>query len=191
MLQRLFGALLAFVLMAGIAWAGYNIRQNADGSTDWVSPTENFSVGQQSIPIVLEWRAAGATAVIPMAFSGSVREVLASRNVTGSQAVNVTTILQFWRLRAASRGDFALLATWTVGDGALGRTATPSGNNYLHLSTTGPHTYAGYVVRTGQITALNTFAAGDSLAVSTTGQAFGTAGVPTSATIIFIIDRNG
>ena len=190
MFKTLFRALLALALTAGVAWAAnYHIRKDST-DTYWSGPSDEFTVGQQTIAIIADV-GVPMTATIPMPFSGTVREVLASRNITGSPGTNITTILQFWRLRAASRGDFALLATWTVGDGALGRTATPSGNNYLHLSTTGPHNYPGYVVRSRQITALNTFSSGDSLAVTTTGGPAGTAVRNTTATIIFIIDRTG
>ena len=188
MMRTLFRALLALTLMAGVAWAGYNIRQDRD-SASWVGPTDDFTVGQETFSIVFSFAAGAETAVIPMHFNGRLREVLASRNVTGNPAINTTQILQFWRLRAASRGDFALMSTWSIGDGPLARTATPAPRNFLHLSTTGPHNYPGYVVRTGQITALNTFVAGDSLAVTTTGTAAGTNSRATSATIIFIIDR--
>jgi hypothetical protein len=99
--------LLAFSI--GPVHAGWNIKQNADGTTTWINKDgEQYQVGREYLTINLENMSSASTTFMPVPFAGSIVQVdaVAHGDLTAASAVLTVSILS-----AVSPDEFIAITT--------------------------------------------------------------------------------
>ena len=153
-MKRLFVSLLAlaFLLVAVPAQAGMNIRQNDDGSTDWVDATGNaFNVGAAYITVYM-------SDVGNSDLSGAVAVPIPNAKVTLIQTTILSvpagadTVLKFYAGTGLTAGSVA--TTNEISNGTSPLTITQSGGAVGDVDTLTPTTQNG--VTTGDVIIITT-----------------------------------
>lgn len=182
-------AVLLVMTLAVGAYAGWNIRQNADGSTSWVnSDGDAYPVGRAFLTVNLENMSGASTTYISVPYAGSIHQVdaVAHGDLTAASAVLTVSILS-----AVSPDDF--IAITTNNQITMASANVNSSGVYLLGG-------AGYVGTTGNLAGKSTdhenaneqlsgppvVGSGGTIAISTNGASTG----DIDATIIIYYDRD-
>ncbi len=97
-MKRFLPTFLVALLVASVAWAGWNIQQKDDGTTDWINPdSETLAAGDTGLVIRIADVTAADTQYIVIPRAGFVRRVYMvtdSAYATNSDSTGITFHLE-------------------------------------------------------------------------------------------------
>jgi len=183
-------AVMLVMTLAIGAYAGWNIRQNADGTTSWINfDGETYPVARTYLTVNLENVSSASTTYISVPFAGSIAQVdsVVHGDLTAASAVLTVSIMS----EASPGVDFTKITTNNTL--TLASAVIDSSGAYLlggagDRDTTG--SMAGkstdHASKNQQLTGAPTVAAGGTIAIGTDGASTG----DVDATIIIYYDRD-
>jgi hypothetical protein len=141
-MNRLFKALVLLCLSVGVAYAGWNIRQNDDGTTDWVRDSSTFkgeveeTIGSHHLTVQVADVSSSATTgfvVIPItdARISRIQAVLGTTITSASSTLTFSLIRAGTAISGEVTNAVSRLVLGSEGNGAAGftHTFTPTANN--------------------------------------------------------------
>ena len=183
-------AVMLVMTLAVGAYAGWNIRQNADGTTSWVNTDDDaFPVARTYLTVNLENVSSASTAYISVPFAGSIAQVdsVVNGDVKAASAVLTVSIMSETSpgvdfIGITTNNTLTIASAMVNASGAyeLGGTGDRDTSGEMAGKST-DHTSANQ-----QLTGAPTVPAGGTIAISTDGASTG----DIDATIIIYYDRD-
>jgi hypothetical protein len=191
-MRKIFSTFLALLLVTGIIGivnAGYLLRQNDDGTSDWVNQdSDDFRIGRVYLTLNITDVGAPSTAMISVPFAGTIAlvDAVVNAEVTGSTETLTVSIMsvaspgdQFVAITTNNTITLASTIVDTTGKIVLGGSGDRSTSGNMAGKSTDQSTNE-------QLTGAPTVSAGGTIVITSSGTSSSIA----DATIIIYFDRD-